>query len=66
MADTVTLNKRTFLVPIVPDKFVDLNDAQRTVSQLQQCLGDIVRSLQVVDVSWVVCSFTISGDKYIY
>jgi len=47
MADTLTLNKKGFLIPTVPDKFVDLSDAQRTVSQLQRCLSDIVQSLQV-------------------
>jgi len=66
MADVVTLNKRTFLIPTVPDKFVDIVDAQRAVSQLQKCLSDIVQSLQVVDTSWVICSFAISGDKHIY
>jgi hypothetical protein len=42
------LNKATFLIPTVPDKFADLNDARKTINQLQQCIGDIVRSLQVV------------------
>ena len=66
MADVVTLNRKNFLIPVVPDKFVDINDVQKTVSQLQQCLSNMVQSLQTVDTSWVICSFTIAGDKHIY
>ena len=46
MSEVITLSRKSFLVPIIPDKFQDLNDAQITILQLQRCLGDIVRSLQ--------------------
>lgn len=46
MADTLTLNKKGFLIPIVPNKINDLNEAQRILSQLQKCISDVVQSLQ--------------------
>ena len=46
MSNVITLNRRSFLVPTIPDKFQDLDDAQITILQLQRCLGNIVRSLQ--------------------
>jgi hypothetical protein len=52
MSDTITLNRKSFLVPVVPDKFSSLDDANKTVRQLQQSINDIIQSMQI------------SGNKY--
>jgi len=42
------LNRKSFLIPTIPNTFANLSDAQKYVSQLQQCISDISQSLQIV------------------
>ncbi len=51
MTTIITPNRKAFLIPSIPDTFVDLVDAREVVRQLIQTISDIVQSLQITAVT---------------